>query len=341
MTIKRNDSIDKRLFGKLPNGEDVYIYRLTDGTATAEIMEYGAAIVSLYPFGDVDVVGGFDTLEHYLTDTSNQGAIVGRVANRIENAQFKPDDKVYQLTANDNGNCLHSGVGFHHRLWTVKEHTNNSITLSYYSPHGEDGFPANLDVEVTYTILNSSLLISYQAIPDNATPIALTNHAYFNLDEFGGDIRKHKLPIFADRYTVVNEKLIPSGNRPNVAGSNIDFRELRFIDDGSGEFNGYDNNMILSPTSYKSFNEKDLGLVAIAENEHMRMKVYTDQPGMQLYTGYFLGNGPDFKNNIPQIQFGAFCLETQTEPNCVKHNEAIYPLGDIYRHYTVYEFLSK
>lgn len=94
-------------------------------------------------------MGRFDTLEHYLTDTSYQGAIVEKAANRIESAQFKPDGKAYQLTANDNGNCLHSGVGFHHRLLTVKEHTNNSITLSYYSPHGENGFHANLDVEVT------------------------------------------------------------------------------------------------------------------------------------------------------------------------------------------------
>ena len=99
--------------------------------------------------------------------------------------------------------------------------------------------------------------------------------------------------------------------------------------------------MILSPTSYKSFNGKELGLAAVAENDHIRMKAYTDQPGMQLYTGFFLGNGPNFKKNVPQIQFGAFCLETQTEPNCVKHNDAIYRAGDTYYHYTVYEFLSK
>ena len=180
--------MDKRLFGKLPNGEDVYIYRLTDGTATAEIMEYGAAIVSLCPFGDVDVVGGFDTLEAYTQDTSNQGAIVGRVANRIENARFEIDGKVYLLADNDNGNCLHGGVGFQHRLWKVVDYTENSITLSYFSPDGEDGFPCNLSVEVTYTLKNNSIIISYKAVPDGATPIALTNHAFFNLDGFGGDI---------------------------------------------------------------------------------------------------------------------------------------------------------
>ena len=104
---------------------------------------------------------------------------------------------------------------------------------------------------------------------------------------------------------------------------------MRYIDKGIGEFKGYDNNMILSPTSY------------IAENDKLSMNVYTDQPGMQLYTGYFLGKGPDFKGGIPQIQYGGFFLETQTEPNCVKHGEGIYHSGEKYRHYTVYEFHKK
>lgn len=105
--------------------------------------------------------------------------------------------------------------------------------------------------------------------------------------------------------------------------------------------NYYDNNMILSPTSYKLFDEQKLGLVAIAENDKLSMNVYTDQPGMQLYIGYFLGKGPDFKGGIPQIQYGGFFLETQTEPNCVKHGEGIYHSGEKYRHYTVYEFHKK
>lgn len=116
---------------------------------------------------------------------------------------------------------------------------------------------------------------------------------------------------------------------------------MRYIDKGIGEFKGYDNNMILSSTSYKLFDEQKLGLVAIAENDKLSMNVYTDQPGMQLYTGYFLGKGPDFKGGIPQIQYGGFFLETQTEPNCVKHGEGIYHSGEKYRHYTVYEFHKK
>ena len=334
--------MDKRLFGKLPNGEDVYIYRLTDGTATAEIMEYGAAIVSLCPFGDVDVVGGFDTLEAYTQDTSNQGAIVGRVANRIENARFEIDGKVYRLADNDNGNCLHGGVGFQHRLWKVVDYTENSITLSYLSPDGEDGFPANLQIDVSYTLKDAAIIISYTATPDCKTPIALTNHAFFNLDGFGGDIKEHTVQIWADSYSEVNDKLIPTGNHPNVIGTPLDLRLPKKVgEDFSPAFDGYDHNMILFPKFHKEFNNKKIGLAARVENQKMIMQVYTDQPGLQFYTGNFLGNGPDFKGSIPQIRQGALCLEAQTEPNCINHGEGIYEKDQVYKQLTVYEFINK
>ena len=334
--------MDKRLFGKLPNGEDVYIYRLTDGTATAEIMEYGAAIVSLCPFGDIDVVGGFDTLEAYTQDTSNQGAIVGRVANRIENACFEIGGKTYQLADNDNGNCLHGGVGFQHRLWKVVDYTENSITLSYLSPDGEDGFPANLQIDVSYTLKDAAIIISYTATPDGKSPIALTNHAYFNLDGFGGDIKEHTVQIWADSYSEVNDKLIPTGNHPNVIGTPLDLRLPKKVgEDFSPTFDGYDHNMILFPKFHKEFNNKKIGLAARMENQKMIMQVYTDQPGLQFYTGNFLGNGLDFKGNIPQIRQGALCLEAQTEPNCINHGEGIYEKGQVYKQLTVYEFIAK
>ena len=334
--------MDKRLFGKLPNGEDVYIYRLTDGTSTAEIMEYGAAIVSLCPFGDVDIVGGFDTLEAYTQDTSNQGAIVGRVANRIENARFEIDGKVYLLADNDNGNCLHGGVGFQHRLWKVVDYTENSITLSYLSPDGEDGFPANLQIDVSYTLKDAAIIISYTATPDGKTPIALTNHAFFNLDGFGKDIKEHTVQIWADSYSEVNDKLIPTGNHPNVIGTPLDLRLPKKVgEDFSPAFDGYDHNMILFPKFHKEFNNKKIGLAARVENQKMIMQVYTDQPGLQFYTGNFLGNGPDFKGNIPQIRQGALCLEAQTEPNCINHGEGIYEKGQVYKQLTVYEFIAK
>ena len=334
--------MEKKLFGTLPTGEDVYIYTLNDGKSVAEIMEYGAAIVSLRPFGDVDVVGGFDTLEAYTKDTSNQGAIVGRVANRIENARFEIDGKIYMLADNDNGNCLHGGVGFQHRLWKVIDYKENRITLSYLSPDGEDGFPANLQVEVTYTLKDGAIIISYTATPDGKTPIALTNHAFFNLDGFGGGIKEHTVQIWAESYSEVNDKLIPTGNHPNVIGTPLDLRLPKKVgEDFSPTFDGYDHNMILFPKLHKEFNNKKFGLAARVENQKMIMQVYTDQPGLQFYTGNFLGNGPDFKGNIPQIRQGALCLEAQTEPNCINHGEGIYEKGQVYKQLTVYEFSIK
>lgn len=330
-----------RIFGTLPDGTTIYAIPIFCGAAQAEIITYGASILSFRPFGDTDVIGGFDTIESYVNDTSNQGAIVGRVANRIEGACITIDGKNYALTNNDGGNCLHGGVGFQHKVWSVEDVRANQITLSYRSPHGEDGFPGALTIHVCYTILDGAIHIAYQGIPEDTTPIALTNHAFFNLDGFGGDIRCHKIQIFADRYTQVDKNLIPDGNRPYVAGTDMDFTSSRYIDNGISTFCGYDSNMILSPTQYKTFLEKSLGLAAVAENETLLMNVYTDQPGMQFYTGNFLGDGPAFKGNIPQIQYGAFCLETQTEPNCVKHGEAIYRPGDVYQHHTVYEFHKK
>ncbi|MBQ1950397.1 MAG: galactose mutarotase [Clostridia bacterium] len=330
--------MNKRLFGTLPCGTKIAIFTLTHGKSSAEIMTYGAAIVSLRPFGNVDVVGGYDCIEDYLADTSNQGAIIGRVANRIEGACFKMDNKVYHLVDNDNGNCLHGGGGFHQKVWQVNAYTQNSVTLSYYSPDGEDGFPAGLPVCVKYTLEDSALCIDYTAKPEGKTPIALTNHAYFNLDGFGKDIRKHKIQIAAERYTEVDERLIPNGNRPPVASTSLDFRKSRLIDDGTDAFTGYDHNMILSPTSFRSFHGVSLGLAAQAENDRLTLQVYTDQPGLQFYTGNFLGDGPCFKNGVPPIQYGAFCLEAQTEPNCIKKGIAIYDKGTTYSQHTVYKF---
>ena len=342
MIQKGNDIMTKRLFGILPSGEKVYIYQITDGIATAEIMEYGATIVSLCPFGDVDIVGGFDTLEDYIKDASNQGAIVGRVANRIEHARFELNGKVYKLPNNDNGNCLHSGAGFQRRLWSVIKQTENSITLSYLSPDGEDGFPSNLVVEVTYTLKNNSLIISYDAVPDGHTPILLTNHAYFNLDGLGGDIKEHYVQIWADKYSEVNDKLIPTGNHPSVSNTPLDFRKSKKISaDFSTDFNGYDHNMILSHETYKEFNGVKIGLAAKVENTSMIMQMYTDQPGVQFYTANFLGNGPDFKKGIPQIRQGALCLEAQAEPNCINHGKSIFTKDKKYTQLTVYEFISK
>lgn len=331
--------MEKRLFGTLKNGQEVDCYLLSDGESRCEIITYGAAILSLRPFGDVNVVGSFDTLEDYLQDDSNQGLIIGRVANRIGGAKFPLDGWEYRLNANDNGNCLHSGHGFRHKVWQVASYAENEITLTYTSPDMEDGFPGRLDATVTYRLAQGGLQISYKAIPYTPTPICLTNHAYFNLDGFGGTVKNHLVQIFANRYTEVDDWLIPNGQRPLVEGTPYDYTTLRPL--AREDFIGVDHNMILTPTTFKSFGDSSLGLAAVVENNAMTMRVYTDQKGIQFYTGNFLGDGPAFAGGVPQVQHGGFCMETQTEPNCIQRGEGIYRKGEVYTHFTVYEFEKK
>ena len=327
----------KTLFGKLANGEEIYEYTLKNDFAKITFINFGAAIVSFEAFGK-DIVGGYDNLEDYLQDDSHQGAVIGRVANRIANATFTMDGKTFFLPKNDGENCLHGGNGFDRRMWSVDEYTCDKIRFSYKSADGEEGFPANLKVTVTYTLSNSALIIEYTAIPDAKTPIALTNHSYFNLNGLGDTILNHKVQIFADRYTEVDSTLIPNGNHPAVDGTVFDLRLPKDIGQAvDGSFDGYDHNFILSPTAFKTFKDKELGLAATVTAEELKLSVYTDQPGIQFYIGNFLGGRPDFKGNIKRIRHGAFCLETQTEPNCINHGIGFYEKGDVYTHTTVYE----
>ncbi len=331
----------KELFGLMPGGAEVYLYSLRSEAAEVKIMNKGATVQSFTVFG-TDVVGGFDTIADYLADDSHQGGTVGRVANRIEDAEFTLDGAIYMLPDNDNGNCLHGGAGFDTRMWTVKSHTEDRLVMEYYSPDGEEGFPAGLLTEVTFELCGTALKIKYRAIPEGKTPIALTNHSYFNLDGFGADISSHKAKIYADSYTEVNEKLIPTGRHPSVCGTVFDFREMKPILDGCDEdFDGYDHNFVLTPTVFRGFDGIKTHLAATVEGERLALDVYTDQEGVQFYVGNFLGSGPSFKGGVRQLKHGAFCLETQTEPNCVKHGKGIYDAGEVYTHICVYEIREK
>ncbi|MBQ7386928.1 MAG: galactose mutarotase [Clostridia bacterium] len=332
----------KEFFGRLPSGEDVYSYTLENDLASLKIMTRGATVLSFKPYGR-DIVGGFDTLEDYLKDVSHQGATIGRVANRIADAQFTMDGAIYMVTENDNGNCLHGGAGFDYKNWDVECVSESSITLSYYSADGEEGFPAGLLSKVTFTLDGATLIITYEAKPEGKTPIALTNHSYFNLDGFGGEICDHIATIYADKYTEVNGKLIPNGNRPSVVGTAFDFTEPHAIGERiGGDFVGYDHNFVLAPKSFKEFAGVNAGLAASVENADMRLNVYTDQPGVQFYIGNFMQKiEPSFRGGVKPIPHGAFCLETQTEPNCINHGVGFYDAGDVYTHICVYEVEKK
>ena len=328
----------REIFGKTKSGEIVEIVTLTNDVAELKVMTRGATIVSFKPYG-VDIVGGYDTMEGYEADNgSYQGATVGRVANRIGDAQFTMDGAIYMVTPNDNGNCLHGGSGFSFKMWKTQDVTEDSVTLSYYSPDGEDGFPNGLLSKVKFTLSGAAVIIDYEATPEGKTPIALTNHSYFNLDGFGGLIDDHIATIYADRYTEVDEKLIPNGIRPEVKGSAYDFTSPKKIGECFGkEVDGYDHNFILCPKFSGKFNDKEIPLAASVTNGKLTLNVYTDQPGVQFYTGNFLGGKPDFRGGVERIKHGAFCLEAQTEPNCINHGIGFYEAGEVYTQTTVYE----
>ena len=329
--------MEKKLYGKLPTGEEIYTYTLKNSKAELTVMNYAGVIVSFIPYG-TDIVGGFTTLEDYLKDNSSQGATIGRVANRIEGAEFTMDGAIYMLPSNWRGHCLHGGPCFNKRVWEYLSETENSVTIGYYSPDGECGFPNGLMTKVTFTLDGATLIISYEAIPEGKTPIALTNHAYFNLDGYTGEtIFAHKARIYADSYTKVDETLIPTGEHPLTKGTVFDFSELRAIGPFPEGFGGYDHNFVLTPEIFKEFCGQKTGLAATVEGKKLRMNVYTDQPGVQFYTANFMKGEPDFRGGIRKIPYGAFCLEAQTEPNCVKSGIGFYDAGEIYRQTTVYE----
>ena len=326
----------KEFFGKTQSGRDVFIYTLANDECEVRFTDYGARVLSFKAYGK-NIVGGFDELETYFTDDSHQGATIGRVANRIAGARFTMDGREYQLPKNDGENCLHGGNGFDFRLWQVPEYDDEHIVFSYMSYDGEEGFPADLAVKVIYTLSGSELSIVYLGIPGGKTPIALTNHSYFNLNGFGGDILTHKLTLYSDRYTEVGDDLIPTGECPLVEGTPFDFRSPHTIGERIAETGGgYDHNYILCPKIFKVFCGRALGLAATLTGDELSMNVYTDQPGIQFYSGNFLGSGADFSGGIKQIKHGALCLETQTEPNCINHGIGFYDVGKAYIHTTVY-----
>ncbi len=321
----------REIYGKLKSGEEIEIVTLANEVAELQVMTLGATIVSFKTFG-VDIVGGYDCLADYEADDSNQGATIGRVANRIKDASFTMDGAIYMLPANDGDNCLHGGRGFNFRVWNIEGVSEDSITLSYYSPDGEDGFPAGLTVKVRFTLKDATVIIDYEATPEGKTPIALTNHSYFNLDGFGGVIDEHIATIYADRYTGVDDELIPTGNRPDVSDTEFDFTSPKRISNFE-----YDHNFILCPKIYREFEKNILSLAAAVTNGKLKLNMYTDQPGVQFYTGNFLDGKPDFRGGVPRLKHGAFCLEAQTEPNCINHGKAFYDSGEVYRQTTVYD----
>jgi len=305
--------IEKALFGKF-DGNDVYRFEICDGDLRVNLIEYGAIIQSLY-YNNVDCVAGFDTLDGYVKDSSNQGGTIGRYANRIGNSKFELNGKTYSLFANNGKNSLHGGSApFNHKLFKGEPLSANAVKFSLSSPDGDGGYPGNLDFSVTFTVKDNALTIEYNAASDADTIMNFTNHAYFNLGS--EDNYSTFLTIKADSITPVRADLIPTGELMAVDGTPFDFRSAKPIgkDINSehpqvAQSNGFDHNFVLGfDRTYK----EDCA-IAYCPESHITMRVDTDLPGIQLYTSNMLNQKGGKYGDLTKHY--AFCLETQFFPD--------------------------
>jgi aldose 1-epimerase len=321
--------LTRQNLGSSPGGDALYLFTLTnDQGFEATITNYGGILVSLKaPDRDgrlADVVLGYDTVDKYLSDNRPHfGATIGRYGNRIGRARFTLNGVEYQLAKNNGENSLHGGNrGFDQVMWTPRELSDGSLELSYLSPDGEEGFPGNLRVTVTFTLAGNSLEIGYAAATDQETVLNLTNHSYFNLKGAGeGDVLHHRVMLNADRYTPVDAGLIPTGELRSVAATPFDFCQPQLIgariDQDSEQLRlgrGYDHNWVL--------NRSGGGLTLAARVEEPStgrvLEVHTTEPGVQFYTanGLNISQGKGGKTYGPR---SGFCLETQHFPDSPNH----------------------
>ncbi|MEO6914366.1 MAG: aldose epimerase family protein [Chitinophagaceae bacterium] len=330
--------------------KEVMEYTLKNSKGTiVRIINYGGIVKNIEVAdrnGEMgDVVLGFDSLSGYKqTGMPYMGALIGRYGNRIANAKFSLDGKSYTLAANNNGNSLHGGLkGFDKVVWDANQ-ADSALILEYVSKDGEEGYPGTLTTKVVYTLTNDNALkIDYTATTDKATPINLTNHSYFNLSAGKSPtIDDHILMINADKYTIVNDKLIPTGKLPEVKGSPMDFTTPKKIGrDLSKVAGGYDHNYVLNKT------DKSLTVAAtVYDSASGRfMEVLTTEPGIQFYSGNFLdGKLTGTKTGKPYLQHSGLCLEAQhfpDSPNQPSFPSTILKPGETYRQTTLYRFSVK
>ncbi len=346
--------IKKEAFGKT-DGKDVYLYTLTNANGMqVKITNYGGTVTSIMvpdrQGGMADVVLGFDNLDDYIKKSPYFGCIVGRYGNRIAKGKFTLDGKEYTLAQNNDENNLHGGVkGFDKVVWDaepVKGDDSVGLKLTYLSKDGEEGFPGNLKATVIYTLTNDNeLKIENRATVDKTTVVNMTHHSYFNLKGQGeGDILDHVLTLNTDKFTPVNESLIPTGELADVKGTPMDFTSPTPVGERiDADFEqlkiagGYDHNWCI--------NRKDGGLEqvgAVTETGTGRiLEVYSTAPGVQFYTGNFLDGTITGKNGkVYKLRYG-LCLEPQLypdTPNQPKFPSCVLKPGETYKHDIVYKF---
>jgi aldose 1-epimerase len=318
---------------------------------TAIITPFGGKLMTLKVpdrNGDLgDVVLGYDLADEYIKGNPYFGALIGRYGNRIAKGKFSIDGKEYQLATNNGANALHGGpVGFHNLLWQKKSTSSNQMVLTYLSKDGEEGYPGNLNAQVTYTLTDDNeLVIDYEAVTDAPTIVNLTHHSFFNLaGEGNGDILNHVITIHAATFTPVDSGLIPTGELKPVKGTPFDFtkptpigQHINETDEQLKNGKGYDHNWVLT----KKANELSLAATVSESTSGRIMEVWTTEPGLQFYSGNFLDGTNIGKGGKKYEYRTGFCLEAQHFPDSPNHPDfpsTVLRPGEAYTQKTIYKF---
>ena len=338
----------KTLFGKTPDGREVYAYTISAGDLSATILSYGATLQKLVHKGE-DLICGYDNLADYMNNRGYHGATVGRYANRISGGKLTIDGVDYPINNNERGvTHLHGGnVGFDKLIWDVEETVCEGcgapkIVCHLVSPDGDEGYPGNLDVTASYAIKDNALVLEYKATTDKATYLNMTNHTYFNLHGIANGTNKdHMLTLNCNEVTEVNkETLIPTGNRIDVTGTAFDFRTEKPL--GRDHENtglpivGYDHNFVLDESVKTTFGPFTLNVAGVCRTDERTMTILTTKPCMQIFSAIG-ANGPSFKG-VERRQNMSVAFETQFEPDSPAKGEARLNPGETYHHVTIYKF---
>ena len=341
-------------FGTTKEGTPVTLYTLENASGAAvDISTYGGAIVAIrVPDASgklLDVALGYEDVSGYENNGGFLGALIGRVGNRIGNSRFTLNGKTYQLGANDGVNHLHGGFqGFDKKVWNARVDNSpadgDKLVVTYFSPDGEENYPGNLTVSVTYSFDDDNQLkLEYMALGDQDTPVNLTNHCYFNLNGQGtSKILDHEMMICADEYTEGDAGCLPTGVIAPVAGTPFDFTTPHVIGDRiDADFEqltfagGYDHNFVIRGTGYRQAAKVKSPKTGIT------LEVFTDMPGMQFYAGNMITGDPVGKGGCVYKKRDGFCLETQYYPNgmaCENFPSPVLKAGALYHFTTAYRF---
>lgn len=338
--------MNKNLFGEIKSkggNTPVYLYEIGNESLTARVLDYGAILQGLIftkkDGSKIDVIGGFDSVDGYLSSTMYQGSTVGRVCNRIGGGTFSVGEKQCFTDKNDGNNTLHGGNScFSNSLWTVSSLKDDEIILEYFSPDGESGFPGNVKTRSTYKISGNNLFIIHEAVTDADTPVNMTNHSYFNLEGCGNTIENHMICVKASRIVETDDELIPTGKILPVEGTDFDLRKERRMADVLGsedkkirKLGGLDTCFIFDITDGDV-----IEMYSMASK--IGLSVATDNSSVQIYTSNST-DGDTMKNATVERKHFGVCLETSSMPDSVNHDnfdEIILHPGDVYRHTTEY-----